>query len=909
MKPYPVKLLLLLLLLHITYLTYAQRTPSVKIEKGVPEHLANYRVSVLSNVRYTLNFRIPAEKSNAIESSEILQFDLKTNKLPLQLDFKEKGDHLKKITINGVEADINFLNEHIVLDAQYLKVGTNKITIEFIAGELSLNRNNDYLYTLLVPDRARTVFPCFDQPNIKAIFQLSLQLPIEWEAVSNAPLLDSAIAGDFKTYRYKESDTFSTYLFSFVAGRFEQATKEVAGREMRLYYRETDTNKIKLSVDTIFEWHGTAIKYLEDYTRIPFPFQKLDFVAIPDFQYGGMEHVGAIDYKASTLFLDSGATKDQENARSNLIAHETAHMWFGNLVTMRWFNDVWMKEVFANFMADKITKESGATNNYELKFLLTHLPSAYSVDRTAGTHAIRQPLTNLQEAGTLYGPIIYNKAPVMMRQLERLMGADAFRDGLREYLKKYSYGNASWPDLIEILDKRTPADLQAWNKVWVNTPGRPHFIYVIQQKNGLISRFTITQKGEQSAHYLLPQFFELTLVYKDHFEELTVNMNKAEVIVKEAVGKELPEYILPNSSGQGYGLFPVDENMIHHLYELQDATYRHPKAGASHQERPDTSFQTSVMRASAYINLFENMLNGNAVSPSTLMTVYLNLLSREPEELNLTLIAGQLTQIFWRFIHPSNRTQIAPIAEAALWKAITEEPDANKKKVLFRSYQSIALSKGALDTLYRIWKEQAPPQGVKLSEEDYTSLALNLAIKEYPDTTIIDVQQSRITNSDRKQRLAFLKPAVSADVKVRDHFFASLKELPVRKKESWVQDALTYLHHPLRTATSIAYLKESLDMLQEIQQTGDIFFPSGWLSATLGYYQSKEAADIVRTFLKTHPSYNPTLKLKILQAADPLFRAEKLVQKYNREVMMQWNRKKTCFKSFTTIKWRLSKTY
>ncbi|MBD0299504.1 MAG: aminopeptidase, partial [Nitrososphaera sp.] len=180
----------------------------MKIEKGVPEHLANYRVSVLSNVRYTLNFRIPAKKSNAIESSEILQFDLKTNKLPLQLDFKEKGDHLKKITINGVEADINFLNEHIVLDAQYLKVGTNIITLEFIAGELSLNRNNDYLYTLLLPDRARPVFPCFDQPNIKAIFQLSLQLPIKWEAVSNAPLLDSAIAGDFKTYRYKESDTF-----------------------------------------------------------------------------------------------------------------------------------------------------------------------------------------------------------------------------------------------------------------------------------------------------------------------------------------------------------------------------------------------------------------------------------------------------------------------------------------------------------------------------------------------------------------------------------------------------------------------------------------------------------------------------------------------------------------------------
>ncbi|HEU4902378.1 MAG TPA: aminopeptidase, partial [Flavisolibacter sp.] len=180
--------------------------------------------------------------------------------------------------------------------------------------------------------------------------------------------------------------------------------------------------------------------------------------------------------------------------------------------------------------------------------------------------------------------------------------------------------------------------------------------------------------------------------------------------------------------------------------------------------------------------------------------------------------------------------------------------------------------------LYSIWKNQKPPAGVKLSEDDYTSLALNLTIKEYPDTTILSVQQSRITNPDRKQRLQFLQPALSADHKTRDAFFASLKTTAVRKKESWVQEALAYLHHPLRAPTSIRYVKESLDMLQEIQLTGDIFFPAAWLANTLGPYQSPEAAAIVRAFLKTHPAYNPKLKAKILQAADPLFRAERLLK-------------------------------
>jgi aminopeptidase N len=139
-------------------------------------------------------------------------------------------------------------------------------------------------------------------------------------------------------------------------------------------------------------------------------------------------------------------------------------------------------------------------------------------------------------------------------------------------------------------------------------------------------------------------------------------------------------------------------------------------------------------------------------------------------------------------------------------------------------------------------------------------------------------QQSRITNPDRKQRLLFLVPALSADASTRDRFFASLKDATVRKKEAWVQDALSYLHHPLRAKASIRYLPESLQMLQEIQQTGDIFFPAAWLSATFGAYQSSEAATIVRTFLKANPGYNPKLKAKILQAADPLFRAERLLK-------------------------------
>jgi aminopeptidase N len=240
-----------------------------------------------------------------------------------------------------------------------------------------------------------------------------------------------------------------------------------------MFHRETDPQKVARNRDAIFDLHATALDWMEQYTGIPYAFGKFDFVLIPAFQFGGMEHPGAIFYNANGLLLDESATENQKLDRASTIAHETTHMWFGDLVTMRWFDDVWMKEVFANYFAAKIVNPSFPNINHYLRFLLAYYPPAYDVDRTAGTNAIRQPLANLNEAGTLYGAIIYQKAPIVMRQLETLVGPTVFRDGIREYLRRYSYVNASWPDLIELIADRTPVDLAGWSHAWVNETGRP----------------------------------------------------------------------------------------------------------------------------------------------------------------------------------------------------------------------------------------------------------------------------------------------------------------------------------------------------------------------------------------------------------------------------------------------------
>ncbi len=288
---------------------------------------------------------------------------------------------------------------------------------------------------------------------------------------------------------------------------------------------------------------------------------------------------------------------------------------------------------------------------------------------------------------------------------------------------------------------------------------------------------------------------------------------------------------------------------------------------------------TPVARAAAYVNLYENMLNGRALAPAELLAVVRRQLPRETEELNLKLLTSQLTDVYWKLLPPARRAALAPALETELWRAMEQNPAPNVKKLLFKAYQSVALSPAAQARLYRIWDQQQAPAGVKLTEDDYTSLALALAVRDYPaPAPILPRQLTRIPNPDRRKRMEFLLPALAPDAATRDAFFASLSDEKNREKEAWVTAALAYLHHPLRAATSEKYLPQSLALLEEIQQTGDIFFPYSWLQATLGSYQTPTAARTVREFLMARPTYNPQLRAKLLQAADDVFRAEKLVK-------------------------------
>jgi aminopeptidase N len=253
-----------------------------------------------------------------------------------------------------------------------------------------------------------------------------LPVPSHWSALSNGAETSNTYSDTIRKISFAATQPISTYLFAFTAGEFEilaqtrRKEPSASSTEKQILRNWTD------NIESIFEQHFSSLEWLEQYTGIPYPYDKFDLAILPGFQYSGMEHPGAIWYRDTRLLLEQDPPLSQVMRKAALIAHETAHMWFGDLVTMKWFDDVWLKEVFAGFMADKIVAEQFPDHNHTLQFVLTHYPRALSVDRTEGTHPIRQQLANMKQAGTLYGPIIYNKAPIVFRQLETIMTPAAF---------------------------------------------------------------------------------------------------------------------------------------------------------------------------------------------------------------------------------------------------------------------------------------------------------------------------------------------------------------------------------------------------------------------------------------------------------------------------------------------------
>jgi aminopeptidase N len=376
------------LLLLLLVPAEAVRAQDAAPEPGLTAVLAAHRARTISDLRYDLSFRIPADADEAIDGALILRFSLSDTSQPLVLDFDADEPHVASVSSDGAPVSFELMNGHVVIPAMALKRGANELEMRFTAGDGSLNRNPDFLYTLFVPDRASNAFPSFDQPDLKAGLPLTLDVPADWQAVANGAQQDvvEMLAADASRSRRPSRSARTSSRLPRGSSRWKRRSATGApcacstARRMRRSWRAAATPSSTCTRQRCAGSRTTRAFRTRSASSTSCSYRRSSTAA-------WSTRARSCTMRPHAAGAES-PTQNERLGRASLIAHETAHMWFGDLVTMEWFDDVWMKEVFANFMAAKIVNPAFPDIDHDLRFLVAHHPTAYSVDRTAGTHAI-----------------------------------------------------------------------------------------------------------------------------------------------------------------------------------------------------------------------------------------------------------------------------------------------------------------------------------------------------------------------------------------------------------------------------------------------------------------------------------------------------------------------------------------
>ena len=340
--------------------------------------------------------------------------------------------------------------------------------------------------TQLEATDARRAFPCWDEPALKATFTLTLVVPSEMTAVSNMPVVsEEEVRPGVKSVRYDETPIMSTYLLAFIVGDLSYI-EEVGdnGTLMRVFTTRGREEQGRFALETSIR----LLKYFNDYFGIPYPLPKLDHFAIPDFAAGAMENWGAITYRETALLVDPENTSvGTRQIVAAIIAHEMAHMWFGDLVTMAWWNDLWLNESFASWMGDKATDSLFPDWEVWTQFVSSDTNRALSLDGLRNSHPIEQEVSNPAQIGELFDAISYSKGGSILRMLESFLGEETFRQGLNKYLTTHQYANAERTDLWNALADVSGQPVAEIMDSWVLQTGYPMLDVGIERSSGNIN--------------------------------------------------------------------------------------------------------------------------------------------------------------------------------------------------------------------------------------------------------------------------------------------------------------------------------------------------------------------------------------------------------------------------------------
>lgn len=569
------------------------------------------------------------------------------------------------VTLNGVELDaaaiadgtriqLDGLAERneltVVADHEYTNTGEGLHRfVDPVDGEV-------YLYSQFeVPD-SRRVFAVFEQPDLKATFRFTVTAPASWVVVSNSPVESRIEEGDAATTVFATTKRISSYITAIVAGPYQSVHSELTsadGRTIPLGIFARASLFEYLDADYIFDITRKGFEYFESKFDVAYPFEKYDQLFVPEFNAGAMENAGAVTFTETYVFR-SKVTDAIKERRVVTILHELAHMWFGDLVTMKWWNDLWLNESFAEWASTIATAEATEWHEAWTTFQAMEKSWAYRQDQLPSTHPVVATINDLEDVQVNFDGITYAKGGSVLKQLVAWVGEEAFFAGVSAYFRKHAWGNTELRDLLAELEAASGRELTTWSQKWLETAGvntlRPELSV---DDSGVITSFAVLQSAPADYPTIRPHrmaigFYDQVdgALTRTHRLELDVDGERTDV--PELVGRSRPALILLNDDDLAYAKIRLDEvslaTAIEHL----------------------AAIESPLARAIVWGSVWDATRDAES-KPSDYVRLVLGNIATETESTTLRTTLTQLTTVARLYVDPARREQTIVEVADALW--------------------------------------------------------------------------------------------------------------------------------------------------------------------------------------------------------------------------------------------------
>ncbi|UNK47468.1 aminopeptidase N [Arthrobacter sulfonylureivorans] len=789
-------------------------------------------------------------------------------------------DTVRSVTLNGTALDpdevsdgvriqLPELTEHNVLeiDADALYMNTGEGLHRFVDPV----DNEVYLYSQFeVPD-SRRMFAVFEQPDLKAAFRFTVTAPSHWDVISNSPtpapqhVGSTDDGGAAATWAFEPTPRISSYITALIAGPYQSVRSELTssdGRTIPLGVFARKSLMEYMDAENIFTLTRQGFEFYEKQFGTPYPFAKYDQLFVPEFNAGAMENAGAVTFLENYVFR-SRPTDAMVERRAITVLHELAHMWFGDLVTMRWWNDLWLNESFAEFMSTLAAAEATEYTHAWTTFASMEKSWAYRQDQLPSTHPITAEIKDLEDVQVNFDGITYAKGASVLRQLVAWVGQEEFMAGVREYFGKHAWANTELADLLGELEVSSGRDLKDWSAKWLETAGvntlRPE---ISTDDGGAITSFAILQSAPEGyptirPHRLAVGFYNLDeagKLVRTHREELDVDGERTEV--PQLAGLARPALILLNDDDLAYAKIRLDEASL--------------AASKAHLKDFTASLPRTLVLASAW-----DAIRDGETPAREYVELVLNNIAYESDSSVVLVLLRQLATTLTFYVNPDDRKRLTIAAADRLWELAGEAAAGSDSQLQFaKAFAVHAQTEGQLDTVAALLDGSRTLEGLTVDADLRWELLTSLVAGGRLGQAEIDAELERDHTATGQRAAALAQAAIpTAEAKAAAWDAVVVKgDLPNATQQSVIA-GFTRVHD---TALLEPYAAKYFDAIEDIWNTRTHELSQ---QIVVGLYPSQlttqATVDATDAWLEKLADRTPALRRLVLESRDGVVRALK----------------------------------